>query len=101
MSFLLEKYPNCYTDLSSLTSHMEKDRASYRDFISQYQDRILFGSDALIGMPEHVGSTFSFLRLLVEDEGLFQKLAYRNYLNYHDPSIGAKGIEQGEGAENV
>ena len=36
MSFLLEKYPNCYTDMSSLTLFMEKEAAPYKSFIKQY-----------------------------------------------------------------
>ena len=61
MSFLLEKYPNCYTDMSSLTLFMEKEAAPYKSFIKQYQDRILFGSDAVIGQPERVQSTLEFM----------------------------------------
>jgi hypothetical protein len=61
MSFLLEKYANCYTDTSSLESFMEKDPASYKDFIKRYQDRILFGSDALISQTERVQSAVKFM----------------------------------------
>jgi hypothetical protein len=97
MSLLLDKYVNCYTDLSSLTPYMKKEGASYRDFICQYQEKILFGSDALIGMPEHVESTVHFLRQLVDNEKIFYKLAHGNYLNFHGTSEPA-GIENTGGA---
>ena len=82
MSFLLEKYPNCYTDMSSLTSFMEKDPASYKSFIQQYQDRILFGSDAVIGQPERVESTLEFMNRFLKDVEIFHKLVNENYMNY-------------------
>jgi hypothetical protein len=86
ISLLLDRYANCYTDLSSLTPYMEKERESYRDFIGRYQDKILFGSDALIGMPEHVESSFQVLKHLVGEDEVLSKLVYRNYLDFHGPS---------------
>ncbi|EFK09372.1 conserved hypothetical protein [delta proteobacterium NaphS2] len=47
ISPILEKYPNCFTDLSSLDSFV-KNRGSYLDFIRHYRDKVLFGSDASI-----------------------------------------------------
>ncbi len=82
VSVLLEKYPNCYTDMSSLESFMEKDPVSYRSFIKRYQDRILFGSDALISEPERVESTLRFINRFLEDEEIFHKLVNKNYINY-------------------
>ena len=82
VSVLLEKYPNCYTDMSSLESFMEKDPVSYRNFIKRYQDRILFGSDALISEPERVESTLRFINRFLEDEEIFHKLVNKNYINY-------------------
>jgi len=82
MSFLLEKYPNCYTDMSSLTSFMEKEVAPYKSFIKQYQDRILFGSDAVIGQPERVQSTLEFMNRFLKDMEIFHKLVNKNYMNY-------------------
>jgi hypothetical protein len=86
MSIFLDSYANCYSDLSSLTPYMKKEGSSYRDFIRQYQDKILFGSDALIGMPEHVESSIHFLRNFVDNEEILDKLVHRNYLNFHVPS---------------
>jgi len=82
MSLLLEKYPNCYTDMSSLTSFMEKEPASYKSFIQQRQDRILFGSDAVIGQPEMVQSTLEFMKRFLKDMEIFHKLVNKNYMNY-------------------
>jgi predicted TIM-barrel fold metal-dependent hydrolase len=82
ISILLDRYPNCYTDISSLVSFMEKDPASYRSFIEQYQDRVLFGSDAVISQPEEVQSTLEFVNRFVEDTEMLDKLVHRNYMNY-------------------
>lgn len=84
MSLLLDKYPNCYTDMSSLVPLMEKEQAAYKSFIQQYQDRVLFGSDAVIGEPETVLSTFDFMKRFLEDMEIFHKLANKNYRNYMD-----------------
>jgi len=82
ISFLLEKYTNCYTDVSSLESFMGEDPASYKSFMKGYQDRILFGSDALISEPERVESTIQFFNRFLEDEEVFHKLVNKNYINY-------------------
>jgi len=82
MSLLLDKYSNCYTDMSSLTSFMEKEPASYKSFIQQNQDRVLFGSDAVIGQPEMVQSTLEFINRFLEDMEIFHKLVNKNYMNY-------------------
>jgi hypothetical protein len=82
MSLLLEKYPNCYTDMSSLTSFMEKEPASYKSFIQWHQDRILFGSDAVIGQPERVESALQLMKRFLEDMEIFQKLTNTNYKSY-------------------
>lgn len=44
----LGRYPNVFTDFSGLLSHMRENLASYRDFIMEYQDRVCFGSDAIL-----------------------------------------------------
>jgi len=82
MSLLLDQYPNCYTDMSSLISFMEKEPASYKSFIKQHQDRILFGSDAVIGQPERVQSTLEFMNRFLKDMEIFHKLVNKNYMNY-------------------
>jgi hypothetical protein len=81
---LVERYPNCYTDLSSLRPVMEGDPESYLDFVRQYQDKILFGSDALICQPDHVLAMADFVRRFLGDEELFDKLVNKNYLKFHN-----------------
>ena len=82
ISLLLDKYPNCYTDMSSLVSFMEKDPVPYKGFIKRYQDRILFGSDAVISQPERVQSTLKFVNRFLEDMEIFHKLVNKNYMHY-------------------
>ena len=83
LSFLLDHYPNCYADLSSLRTFMEKDPGSYRDFIRRYQDRILFGSDAIVSEPEKVESALKFLERFLGNAAIFSKLVNENYLAFH------------------
>jgi hypothetical protein len=88
VSSLLDHYPNCYTDLSSLRTFMETDRDSYRDFIWRYRDRILFGSDAIVGQPERIESVLNFLEGFLENAEIFSKLINQNYLTFHHVSNG-------------
>jgi predicted TIM-barrel fold metal-dependent hydrolase len=83
ISSLLDNDPNCYTDLSSLRPFMEKDPNSYRDFIQQYRDRILFGSDAIISQPENIESALKFLEEFLSNEEILFKLTNENYLAFH------------------
>lgn len=83
ISTLMDGCPNCYTDLSSLMPAMERDPDAYRHFIIDYQDRILFGSDALIGWPEHVAATLGFVNRLLEGEEVLAKVMNRNFLTFH------------------
>jgi len=82
VSRLLDRYPNCYTDMSSLTSFMEIDPAAYKSFIQRYQDRILFGSDGVIGQPDRVESALQFMERFLKDEEIFDKLVNKNYKRY-------------------
>lgn len=83
ISSLLDNYPNCYTDLSSLRTFMEKDPDSYRKFIRRYQDRILFGSDAIVSQPENIRSALTFLEGFLNNAEIFFKLVNENYLAFH------------------
>ncbi len=87
ISSLLDRHSNCYTDTASLESFMEKDPVSYKSFIQQYQDRILFGSDAVIGQPERVQSTLDFISRFIENREIFHKLVNKNYKNYISKSF--------------
>jgi hypothetical protein len=83
ISSLLDNYPNCYTDLSSLRIFIEREPESYRNFIRRYEDRILFGSDALVSQPEKVRSALEFLKRFLENAEIFSKLVNENYLIFH------------------
>lgn len=82
MSLLLDQYPNCFTDMSSLIPFMEKEPAAYKKFIQQYQDRVLFGSDAVIGEPETVLASLEFMKRFLDDMEIFHKIANKNYKSY-------------------
>ncbi|MDP2725723.1 MAG: amidohydrolase family protein, partial [Syntrophales bacterium] len=86
MSHLLETCPNCYTDTSSLGPFIMEDPVSYKSFILQYQDRILYGSDALISNSENVESTLKFVDQFLDDQEIFHKLTCKNYLAFHGMS---------------
>jgi len=88
ISSLLDSYPNCYTDVSSLRIFMERDPESYRNFIRRYQDRILFGSDALVSQPENIQSALKFLERFLDDAEIFFNLVNKNYLTFHGNSNG-------------
>ncbi len=64
-SQILDRYPNAYTDLSSMLPHIQANPASYRDFILHYPDRVCFGSDAFLYSPETV---LDYIRLVRELE---------------------------------
>ncbi len=83
ISYLLDKYPNCYTDLSSLKSFMKQDPVSYQTFIKKHQDRILFGSDALITQPEKIQSMLEFVKRFLGDMEIFHQLVNENYIRFH------------------
>ncbi len=65
---------------------MERDPESYRSFIRRYEDRILFGSDALTTQPENIQSALKFLEQFLDNEEIFFKLVNENYLAFHGMS---------------
>jgi len=82
MAETLSRYPNCYTDFSSLLSFMKKSPKAYLDFIRNFSDRVLFGSDALFGQPSVVQAYADFVKTLLEGE-LLEKVAWRNFRRFH------------------
>lgn len=88
VSSLLDHYPNCYTDLSSLRTFMEQDSDSYRGFIQRYQDRILFGSDAIVSEVENVQSGLKCLEGFLGNAEILSKLVNENYLTFYHISNG-------------
>jgi hypothetical protein len=83
MSVLMDRYSNCYTDVSSLPPFMQRDPSSYRDFVTDYQDRILFGSDGVLSRPEEIESELEFLRKFLDEDEVFDKLVRQNFLRFH------------------
>jgi len=67
---------------------MEKDPESYQNFIQRYQNRILFGSDAIVSQPENIQSALKFLEVFLGNREIFFKLVNENYLNFHGLSSG-------------
>ena len=51
--------------------------------MTDYQDRILFGSDGVIGRPEDIESALEFLREFLDEDEVFDKLVRRNFLAFH------------------
>jgi hypothetical protein len=80
---LLDKYPNCWTDIASLVPGFRKDQKGYLDFIRHYQERVLFGSDALIEEPEIVQKAAGFFLKRLADPQLIDRVFYKNYLEFH------------------
>jgi len=80
---LLEEYDNCYTDSSSLTPFIRKAPRPYKEFIERYRDRILFGSDALIGRPKMAKRALDFLVDYLNDQALSTKIFNGNYFKFH------------------
>ncbi len=83
ISPLLERYSNCYTDLSSMAPFMEKDAGPYRDFVETYQDKVLFGSDAWVDQPEQIHSAMKSISRIIGDERIVNKVMNRNYNLFH------------------
>jgi hypothetical protein len=59
LSSLLDKYPNLYVDTAFMTHRLGRQPYSARRFCLKYQDRILFGTDAL-PTQEDYGAHFRF-----------------------------------------
>lgn len=80
----LNKYPNCYSDSSALTPYMKQEPKNYRDFISHYADRILFGSDALFCYPETLLAEKKAMMDLFDDPEILNKIFVENYRRFHN-----------------
>jgi len=70
LSQILDHYPNVYTDIAFMLPHIQSNPESYADFINHYQDRVCFGTDALIYQPEIVLDYVELVRSLKLPEGL-------------------------------
>lgn len=79
---ILDVYPNVYTDIAYLLPHIQSNPVSYRDFINHYQDRVCFGSDALIYQPEIVLDYIEMVRSLKLTEEVENKVFSENPRRY-------------------
>ena len=75
---------------------MEEDPSNYRSFIQEYQDRILYGSDAFIGNPGAIKSSVLFMERLLQGPELFHTLVNTNYKLFHG-HVGQNAPLQGDG----
>jgi hypothetical protein len=72
-SKFLDRHPNICTDIAGLISFINRDPASYRDFIIHYQDRICFGSDCMLHHAEEsIDYLEAVLSLDLPEEVLFK-----------------------------
>ncbi|MFH1983369.1 MAG: amidohydrolase family protein [Pseudomonadota bacterium] len=58
MAGLLDRYDGLMTDISSLGPHIDTAPASYRDFILDYPDRVMLGSDAIASHDMRLGMAY-------------------------------------------
>lgn len=82
MATVLESYPNCYTDFSSLLPYMKQTPKAYRDFIEAFSNRIMFGSDAIFYRPDMLKEYVEFIESLF-DGALLKKIVHDNYRCFH------------------
>jgi len=87
MAEFMEQFDFCYTDFSSLLHFMERNPKSYLDFITTFQDRILFGTDAFLGDPTLAAKYLTFTMNLIYDEECRTKIMFENYLRTHQRSL--------------
>jgi predicted TIM-barrel fold metal-dependent hydrolase len=86
LSRLLRSYPNLYADISATSGFnaISRDRAFGVRFLTEFQDKILFGTDVCFGGPDGRMPHLEYLRKLCE-EGLitsqvFAKITGENAL---------------------
>ncbi|MBA3034940.1 MAG: amidohydrolase family protein, partial [Desulfobacterium sp.] len=83
MAEFMEQYDNCYTDFSSLLPFMKKDSKKYIDFISTYNNRILFGSDTVLDEPGLTAEYYYFIINAIADDKIRMKILSDNYTRIH------------------
>jgi hypothetical protein len=80
---IMERFDHCHTDFSSLLPFMQENPRGYLDFITVFQDRILFGSDALFDEPQLIADYLAFATDLVADKNVLEKILVKNYVRVH------------------
>jgi len=83
MSAFLERFPTSYTDFAFLLPQMRENPRGYRDYLTSFQDRVLFGTDTTLGHPEWVLQYRDFITDLIRDEEVRDKVLRANYLGFH------------------
>ena len=73
---MLNKYPNLYCDMSAGSGHnaLNRDREFARDFLIEYQDRILYARDYFDNIHQE------FLDSLDLPKEVLDKIYYKNAL---------------------
>ena len=81
---LMRKYPNLYGDLSACSGYtaLSRDPDYAARFLTEFQDRLFFGTDICCPQMTNFGRLYEFLPQL-RDEGkitneVFEKVAFRN-----------------------
>lgn len=83
---LLREYPNLYADISAQSGYnaLTRDREFGINFLNEFQDRLLFGTDVCFGDEEGRTRHLKYLKKLLEEGEItkkaFEKITYRNAL---------------------
>jgi hypothetical protein len=89
MSQLLDKFSNCYSDISGLYDHIEKDPKRYCDYIEHYKERVMFGSDCAWNEAKRTEGYLRMVEGLPLNPGCRRKLLYDvalKFLGNENPS---------------
>jgi predicted TIM-barrel fold metal-dependent hydrolase len=87
LSRLLRSYPNLYADISANSGFnaISRDKAFGVDFLTEFQDKVLFGTDVCFGDPDGRMPHLGYLRSLLEEKQItpkvFAKITGENALN--------------------
>jgi predicted TIM-barrel fold metal-dependent hydrolase len=86
LSRLLRSYPNLYADISANSGFnaISRDMAFGVDFLTEFQDKVLFGTDVCFGGPDGRMPHLGYLRGLLEERQItpqvFAKITGENAL---------------------
>ena len=83
MAGLLDRTGHVHTDFSSLLPFMHRAPEAYETFIEAYPDRVLFGTDTLMGWPELTEEYIDFATSILRDEEVRNMVFEENYLRIH------------------
>lgn len=80
---LLENYQNCYTDMAGLLPYMKQNLDGYVDFIEEYSERVLFGSDSLIEDVQNFKDTSKFIQKILPHGEVLKRVCLQNFEIFH------------------